>query len=80
MPDGFTIHGRLLPSDRTRLGESSASTCSILRLVSLEYKAAQAEAVTKAIVTAKLAAKFRINRKDQGFRRNADNHVASPKV
>ena len=80
MPDGFTIQGRLLPSDKTRFGEKSASTCNILRLVSLEYRAAQAEAVTKAIVTAKFAPKLRMNRKDHGFRRNPDNHVASPKV
>ena len=36
MPAGFTIQGRLLPSERARFGEKSASTCNILRFVSLE--------------------------------------------
>ena len=36
MPAGFTIQGRLLPSDNTRFGEKSASTLSILKLVSVE--------------------------------------------
>ena len=36
MPAGLMIHGRLLPSDKLKFGEKSASTCNILRPVSLE--------------------------------------------
>ena len=42
--------------------------------------AANAEPLTKAMVTAKLAAKLRTNRKVQGLRRKLDKYVAKPNV
>ena len=42
--------------------------------------AANAEPLTKAMVTAKLAAKLRTNRNVQGLRRKLDKYVAKPNV